>query len=219
MLTENQQHERECGQLHTLCASDGLAPGLSAACSSPSLYGLCASECACLQQLLFSARLLFLTWNGTLLPRQLLGHKCLVNGESVLYILSVPHRGFAVSAVQREYRSRKTRKKEKRLRKGEDEVSAAFRESQATIDAAQKRRMQSETLEALFEIFFRVLKQCTASGYAAADRKGETPDLALLIPAQQKPLHNLTSMAHRLIAVFRDLPSRGPPACCKGQAC
>ncbi len=51
-------------------------------------------------------------------------------------------------------------------------MSAAFRESQATIDAAQKRRMQSETLEALFEIFFRVLKQCTASGYAAAERKG-----------------------------------------------
>ena len=75
-------------------------------------------------------------------------------------------------AVQREYRSRKTRKKEKRLRKGEDEVSAAFRESQATADAAQARRVQSETLEALFEIFFRVLKQCTASGYAAAGHKG-----------------------------------------------
>ena len=54
-------------------------------------------------------------------------------------------------------------------------MSAAFRESQATIDAAQKRRMQSETLEALFEIFFRVLKQCTVSGYAASDRKGNLP--------------------------------------------
>ncbi len=75
--------------------------------------------------------------------------------------------------VQREHRSRKMRKKEKRLRKGEDEVSAAFREARATADAAQQRRAQSETLEALFEIFFRVLKQCTASGYAAADRKGE----------------------------------------------
>lgn len=76
-------------------------------------------------------------------------------------------------AVQREYRSRKTRKKEKRARKGEDDVSAAFRESQATIDAQQQRRAQSETLEALFEIFFRALKQCTASGYAAPDRKGK----------------------------------------------
>ena len=87
------------------------------------------------------------------------------------------------AAVQREYRSRKTRKKEKRLRRGEDEVSAAFRESQATADAAQARRAQSETLEALFEIFFRALKQCTASGYAAAGHKGrpvsaEHPDHA-----------------------------------------
>ena len=85
-----------------------------------------------------------------------------------------------VCAEQREYRSRKTRKKEKRLRKGEDEVSAAFRESQATLDAAQKRRMQSETLEALFEVFFRLLKQCTASGYAAAERKGVSRPTAAL---------------------------------------
>ncbi len=49
------------------------------------------------------------------------------------------------------------------LRKREDEISAAFRESQATIDAAQKRRMQCKTLKGLFEIFFLVLKQWTAS--------------------------------------------------------
>ena len=100
-------------------------------------------------------------------------------------------------AVQREYRSRKTRKKEKRLRKGEDEVSAAFRESQATIDAAQKRRMQSETLEALFEIFFRVLKQCTASGYAAADRKGEILTRRCCSPWRRSLSHNLTTLTHQ----------------------
>ena len=90
-------------------------------------------------------------------------------------------------AVQREYRSRKTRKKEKRLRKGEDEVSAAFRESQATADAAAARRAQSETLEALFEIFFRALKQCTASGYAAAGHKGTLRLLSTLTRLAVRP--------------------------------
>ena len=90
-------------------------------------------------------------------------------------------------AVQREYRSRKTRKKEKRLRRGEDEVSAAFRESQATADAAQARRAQSETLEALFEIFFRALKQCTASGYAAAGHKGALRLLSTLTTLTARP--------------------------------
>ena len=91
------------------------------------------------------------------------------------------------AAVQREYRSRKTREKEKRLRRGEDEVSAAFRESQATTDAAQARRVQSETLEALFEIFFRVLKQCTASGYAAAGHAGGPRPLSARLPAWWAP--------------------------------
>lgn len=77
-------------------------------------------------------------------------------------------------AEQREYKSRKTRKKEKRARKGrgEDEVSAAFKEAQLGADAAQRRKTQSETLEALFEIFFRVLKHCTASGLASPTRTG-----------------------------------------------
>ena len=87
--------------------------------------------------------------------------------------------------VQREHRSRKTRKKDKRLRKGEDEVSAAFREAQATADTTQQRRAQSETLEALFEIFFRVLKQCTASGYAAADRKGKLSSVLWALVLEQ----------------------------------
>ena len=115
-----------------------------------------------------------------------------------LYVLhQSSYRGCATRTVQREYRSRKTRKKEKQLRKGEDEVSAAFRESQATIDAAQKRRMQSETLEALFEIFFRVLKQCTASGYAAADRKGRILIRRCCSPWRRSLSHNLTTLTHQ----------------------
>lgn len=80
----------------------------------------------------------------------------------------------SVRPDQREYRSRKTRKKDKRARKGrgEDEVSAAFKEAELSADAAQRRRTQSETLEALFEIFFRALKHCTASGLAAASHAG-----------------------------------------------
>lgn len=75
------------------------------------------------------------------------------------------------AAVQREHKSRKARKREKKLRKGEDEVSAAFKEAQISADAAQRRRTQSETLEALFEIFFRVLKQCTASSFVSPTYK------------------------------------------------
>ncbi len=77
-------------------------------------------------------------------------------------------------ADQREYRSRKSRKKEKKARKGrgEDEVSAAFKEAALSADAEQRRRTQSETLEALFEIFFRALKHCTATGLAAASHRG-----------------------------------------------
>ena len=81
---------------------------------------------------------------------------------------------FLLRADQREYRSRKSRKKEKKARKGrgEDEVSAAFKEAALSADAEQRRRTQSETLEALFEIFFRALKHCTASGLAAASHRG-----------------------------------------------
>ena len=45
-------------------------------------------------------------------------------------------------------------------------------ESQASADRAQRRAAQSETLEALFEVFFRVLKQATASGLLAPSYKG-----------------------------------------------
>ena len=43
-----------------------------------------------------------------------------------------------------------------------------------STDRAQRRAVQSETLEALFEIFFRVLKQATASGLLASGRSGES---------------------------------------------
>ncbi len=52
-------------------------------------------------------------------------------------------------------------------------MSAAFKEAALSADAAARRRTQSDTLEALFEIFFRSLKHCTASGFVTASRSGK----------------------------------------------
>lgn len=49
-------------------------------------------------------------------------------------------------------------------------MAASFKESSAAFDAEQNAITQSQMLEALFEIFFRVLKHCTASGLAALSR-------------------------------------------------
>ena len=57
----------------------------------------------------------------------------------------------------------KTKGKSKKSRRG-DEVEQAFKEAEATADRAEARITQSQMLLALFEIFFRVLKQCTQSG-------------------------------------------------------
>ena len=56
-------------------------------------------------------------------------------------------------------RSRKSNKK-KNKRKGKDErdVSRAFKEAQAVIDKDTRRHQQSVVLEAMFEMYFRVLK-------------------------------------------------------------
>lgn len=40
----------------------------------------------------------------------------------------------------------------------------ALKEAEASADRDEARVQQSEMLEALFELLFRVLKQCTASG-------------------------------------------------------
>ena len=55
------------------------------------------------------------------------------------------------------------KKKKKNRKKGKDEVDRAFKEAQAVVDKETRRNQQSAVLEALFEIFFRVLKTLTAS--------------------------------------------------------
>jgi hypothetical protein len=50
--------------------------------------------------------------------------------------------------------------------------AARLQEAQLSTDRAQRRAQQSATLEALFEVFFRALKQATASALLAPGRKG-----------------------------------------------
>ena len=58
---------------------------------------------------------------------------------------------------------RKMSKNQKKKRRGQDAVDEAFAEAEAGLDARARRQQQSAMLEALFEIFFRVLKHCSAS--------------------------------------------------------
>lgn len=60
--------------------------------------------------------------------------------------------------------ARLARKKKKKKDKKKDEVDKGFKEAQAVVDRDTRRHQQSTILEALFEIFFRVLKTATASG-------------------------------------------------------
>ncbi len=60
--------------------------------------------------------------------------------------------------------ARLARKKKKKKDKKKDEVDKGFKEAQAVVDRDTRRHQQSTILEALFEVFFRVLKTATASG-------------------------------------------------------
>ena len=64
-------------------------------------------------------------------------------------------------------------------------MAADFDEASTRPDVAVLRQLQSDTLEVLFEVFFRVLKQTAASGLAAPDRPGgclsPTPAAACLL--------------------------------------
>lgn len=59
----------------------------------------------------------------------------------------------------------------KKRRENKDEVNRAFKEAQAMVDKDTRRYHQSATLEALFEIFFRVLKTTTKSELVARARQ------------------------------------------------
>lgn len=66
----------------------------------------------------------------------------------------------------------KTKGKSKKARRA-DEVARAFKEADANADRAAARVTQSDMLLALFEVFFRVLKQCTQSGIQAQQAQGQ----------------------------------------------
>ena len=68
----------------------------------------------------------------------------------------------------------KTKGKSKKTRRA-DEVEKAFKEADASADRAAARITQSQMLLALFEVFFRVLKQCTQSGVQAQQAQGTWP--------------------------------------------
>ena len=57
-------------------------------------------------------------------------------------------------------------------------MEKAFKEADASADSAAARVTQSQMLLALFEVFFRVLKQCTQSGIQAQQAQGRHRDSA-----------------------------------------
>lgn len=108
-------------------------------------------------------------------------------------------------------RSKKAKKKKKKGGgKARDEVSRAFLEAQAVSDRDTRREQQSSALEALFEVFFRVLKTATASGLVGGAAEGAPPMPASRFlkrfPLLAPTLEGLSRFAH-LISVdyFADL--------------
>lgn len=89
-------------------------------------------------------------------------------------------------------------KKKKKNKKRGDEVDAAFAESQAVQDAKSRQHQQAMSLEALFEVYFRVLKHATASGLFAETESSPlsaerfTKKFPLLFPV----LEQIASHAH-----------------------
>ncbi|KAG2451742.1 hypothetical protein HYH02_003522 [Chlamydomonas schloesseri] len=64
----------------------------------------------------------------------------------------------------RRKKGKKAEKRDVKRRRKEDEVSRAFKEANAGPDQAELAKQQSLMLEALFEVYFRVLKHATSVG-------------------------------------------------------
>jgi len=86
-------------------------------------------------------------------------------------------------------RSRKSKKK-KGKRKGKDErdVNRAFKEAQAVVDKDTRRHQQSVALEAMFEMYFRVLKTAEKDlkkdDVVVVDERGAERGLVANVPTQ-----------------------------------
>lgn len=73
----------------------------------------------------------------------------------------------------------------KRRQQRNDAIAAALQEASAKADIDEARLQQSLMLEALFELLFRVLKQCTASGLLRGT-EGDTHGLVVRdVPADR----------------------------------
>ena len=110
-------------------------------------------------------------------------------------------------------RSRKSKKK-KGKRKGKDErdVSRAFKEAQAVIDKDTRRHQQSVVLEAMFEMYFRVLKTADAAlnavqrGHAGQRRHWSQARFQKRFPLLAPALKGLAKFAHLIsIDYFQDI--------------
>lgn len=99
----------------------------------------------------------------------------------------------------------------KKRRENKDEVNRAFREAQAMVDKDTRRYHQSATLEALFEIFFRVLKTATGSNLIARDKQNSNAQISASKCARKFPLlpatlDGLAKYCHLIsIDYFQDL--------------
>ena len=91
----------------------------------------------------------------------------------------------------------KTKGRSKKSRRA-DEVEQAFKEAEATADRAAAQETQSQMLLALFEIFFRVLKQCTQSGIQA---QGPGEPFTLLGQDQVPARHAVRRARSALLAI------------------
>lgn len=115
-------------------------------------------------------------------------------------------------ALERRYKFKKRQQRE-------DAIAAALQEAAVAADADQARLQQSQMLEALFELFFRVLKRCTASGLLQAGA-GAGPTEATVrekFPLLYVALEGLGKYTHLvgleyftdLLDVFQQLLGRG----------
>jgi hypothetical protein len=66
------------------------------------------------------------------------------------------------------------------------QVDRDFKEAEAALDSRTISKLQSQMLEALFEIYFRVLKQCTASPLLQQDPQTQQTQQQQTLQTQQQ---------------------------------
>eukprot|EP00892_Ulva_mutabilis_P009669 jgi/Ulvmu1/7074/UM033_0135.1 len=95
--------------------------------------------------------------------------KCACSPDVLRALLVLQFNDLTKADVEQGSKALERRYKFKKRRLREDAIAAALQEAAVAADADQARLQQSQMLEALFELFFRVLKRCTASGLLRGD--------------------------------------------------